>query len=66
MLFPQAARQKTISSSTGSKAVKQMGQSPSMALRFDGSGDEDAEEADAMGVGAAAKMSRSSVVRKAS
>ena len=61
MLFPQAALHQTISSFSGSNSVKQMGQSPETSLRLDGESD-DAEVSDEAGAGAAAKISRSSLM----
>lgn len=61
MLFPQAALHQTISSFSGSNSVKQMGQSPETSLRLDGESD-DAEVSDEAGAGAAAKISRNSLL----
>lgn len=60
MLLPQAALHHTISSVSGSKAVKQIGQSPEISLRLEGASGE-AEE-DEAGAGAAAKISRNSLI----
>lgn len=58
MLFPHAALHQTISSVSGSKAVKQIGQSPETSLRFEG--DEDEAVEDVNGGGAREKISWSS------
>ena len=50
MLFPQAALHHTISSVSGSKAVKHIGQSPETSLRFEG---DDGEVVDDVGGGGA-------------
>ena len=61
MLFPQAALHQTISSFSGLKEVKQIGQSPEISLRLEGvSGEAEEDEADA---GAAEKISRTSFIQ---
>lgn len=68
-LFPHAALQYTISSVSGSKSMKQIGQLPSIALRVDFGSLSLEPEAEAKaedGSGAAAKISWSSCDRKAS
>lgn len=55
MLFPHAALHHTMSSLSGSKAVKHIGQSPEISLRFleGDEGDDDGDEALAEDIGGA-------------